>query len=214
MPIDPGLIGSVINALPLDRMIAGPIMAAMKAQVQASKSFMDFLMTVCIDKGKARMVQFDYDETIVDTEGNVTGVQRKTIRIPLMAAISLPNFAIEKTTIDFELTVSQSSEEHSSTEAKGGFTAKIGWGPFSVSMHGSVSHKSEQTRKTDTRAKYSIHVEAGKQDPPEALMRVMNFLTDAATKPSVLPANKELAKPETLTGDVPSPDEEQPANAA
>jgi hypothetical protein len=205
MPIDPGLIGSVMNALPLDRMISGPLQAMITAQIQASKAYADFLLGVCIKDGKAVSVQFDYDETLVNTEGAVTGVAKKTMRIPLLAAISHPNICIEEGTIDFELTVSQSLEEHSSTEASGGFEAKVGWGPFSVSMHGSVSHKSEQTRKTDTRAKYSIHVAAKRQDPPEALARVIDFLTDAATKPTVLPANETPAAADTLTNDVPSP---------
>ncbi len=189
--IDPNLVGSVLNALPLDKMIYGPLDAMIKAQVRASKSFADFLMTVCIDDdGKARNVQFNYDETQVDEAGQFKGTISKTMRIPLLAAITLPNICIDKGTIDFELTISQSCETHSETSAQGGFEAKIGWGPFSVSVHGSVSHKSKQTRKTDTRAKYTIHVEASRHDPPEAVIRVMEFLTNAATKPTQLPSSK------------------------
>jgi len=42
-----GLIGSVINALLLDRMIGGPLRAMITAQVQASKAYAEFLMSVC-----------------------------------------------------------------------------------------------------------------------------------------------------------------------
>ena len=213
MPIDPGLIGSVLNALPLDKMITAPLMAMIKAQVQASKAYADFLLSVCIKDGKAISVQFDYDETMVDSEGNATGVMQKTMRIPLLAAITHPNITVEEGTIDFELTVSQSSEEHSETAASGGFKATIGWGPFSVSMHGSVSHKSEQTRKTDTRAKYSISIKTKRQGPPEALSRVIDFLTDAATKPTVLPANKGKKDTAALVNEVPSSEEEAKAPA-
>jgi hypothetical protein len=185
--MDTGLIGSVMNALPIDRMISGPLQAMITAQIQASKAYADFLLTVCIKDGKAISVEFDYDETLVNTEGEVTGVQTKKMRIPLLAAISHPNICVTEGSIDFELTVSQSEETHTSTEAEGGFEAKIGWGPFSVTMHGSVSHKSEQTRKTDTRAKYSVSVKAQRLDPPEALMRVIDFLTDSATKPVTMP---------------------------
>jgi len=123
------------------------------------------------------------------------------MRIPLLAAITHPNICIEEGTIDFELEVSQSEESYSETEGSGGFEASLGWGPFSVKVHGKVSHKSEQTRKTDTRAKYSIHTSIKRQGPPEALMRVIDFLTDAATKPVVLPANKELANTDKLPTD-------------
>lgn len=187
MPIDTGLIGGVINALPLDRMISGPLMAMMQAQVAASKQYADFLLSVCIKDGKAISVEFDYDETLVDTQGQLMGTNTKKVRIPLLAAITHPNICIEEGTIDFELEISQSEETHSETSAEASLEASFGWGPFSVKVNGKVSHKSEQTRKTDTRAKYSIHVAAKRQPPPEALMRVIDFLTDSATKPVTIP---------------------------
>ena len=210
MAINTGLIGSVINALPIDRMISGPLQAMITAQIQASKAYADFLLGVCIKDGKAIAVQFEYDETLVDSEGKITGVNQKTMRIPLLAAITHPNITIEEGTISFELTVSQSEETHTESSAEGGFEATIGWGPFKVSMHGTVSHKSEQTRKTDTRAKYSFSITAKRQGPPEALMRVIDFLTDAATKPQMLPDAKP-GDPKQLKNEVPSPSEQAAA---
>ncbi|VWC14596.1 hypothetical protein BDO18943_05476 [Burkholderia dolosa] len=64
-----------------------------------------------------------------------------------------------------------------------------------MSLSGRVSHKSEQTRSTDTRAKYSIHTQVKRQSPPEALMRVIDFLTEAATKPVVTEGNAKDVKP-------------------
>lgn len=69
-----------------------------------------------------------------------------------------------------------------SAEASG----SLGWGPFRLNVKGSVSHKSTQTRKTDTRARYAFNTTLKRQDPPEAMMRVIDFLTDAATKPTVV----------------------------
>lgn len=215
MAIDTGFIGSVINALPLDRMISGPLQAMITAQVQASKSYADFLLSVCIKDGKAVAVQFDYDETIVDSEGNSKGVLQKTMRIPLMAAIVHPVICIEEGSIDFELEISQSEESHSENTAEGSLEASLGWGPFSLKVTGKVSHKDEQTRKTDTRAKYSIHTLVKRQPAPEALMRVIDFLTDAATKPTVLPDNQNKLTPlpkSDKTGGLPQP-APQPAPA-
>lgn len=101
MSIDNSLIGSVINALPMDRMIAGPLQAMVQAQVTASKSYADFLMQVCVQDGKAVAIQFDYDETIVDEQGQSKGVVKKTLQVPLMAAITHPNIAIENGTVEF-----------------------------------------------------------------------------------------------------------------
>lgn len=201
--VDPGFVGSVFNALPLDRMITIPLMAMVQAQVQSSKAYVDFLLGVCIKDGKAIAVQFDYDETLLDAEGNIIGAQKRTIRVPLMAAVVHPCICIEEGTIDFELTVTQASEEKSATEGSATLEATIGWGPFKVSVHGQVSHKAEQTRKTDTRAKYSIHITAKRQPAPEGLQRILDHLVDAATRPGTLPANKDPKPPETLKNEVP-----------
>ncbi|EKM5758951.1 DUF2589 domain-containing protein [Cronobacter turicensis] len=196
--MDSQFIGSVINALPLEHMIGGPLQAMIKAQVQASKAYADFLLSVCIKDGKAEAVQFDYDETVVDEKGVIQGVVKKTMRIPLLAAISHPNISIEEGTIDFELEVSQSESSNSETAAEASLEASVGWGPFSVKISGRVSHKAQQTRSTDTRAKYSIHTQVKRQPPPEALMRVIDFLTDAATRPAILPSEAKKLDDKTL----------------
>lgn len=196
--IDNSLIGSVINSLPMDRMIAGPLQAMVQAQVTASKSYADFLMQVCIQDGKAVAIQFDYDETIVDEQGEYKGVVSKTMKVPLLAAITHPNIAIEEGKVEFELTIQQSAEDSSSSDKSGSMAASLGWGPFKLNMKGSISHKSTQTRKTDTRARYAFNTTIKRQEPPEALMRVIDFLTDAATKPTVANSAK-LESPEAIS---------------
>lgn len=184
--IDNGLIGSVMNALPLDRMISGPLQAMIQAQTSASKSYADFLMGVCIQNGKAVAIQFDYDETITDEQGVYKGTVSKKMQIPLLAAVTHPNIVIEEGNIEFELTISQQAESTEESGKEASFGASLGWGKFGLNVKGQVSHKSTQTRKTDTRARYAFNTKVRRQDPPEALMRVIDFLTDAATKPVVM----------------------------
>ena len=218
MSIDSSLIGSVINALPMDRMIAGPLQAMVQAQVTASKSYADFLMQVCVQDGKAVAIQFDYDETIVDEQGDYKGIVSKSMKVPLMAAITHPNIVIEEGKVEFELTISQAAEEVSESAKCGELAGSLGWGPFKLNMKGSISHKSTQTRKTDTRARYAFNTTLRRQDPPEAVMRIIDFLTDAAVKPTVAP-NATLASPDAIPtagvlAGTPSPDNNQPANTA
>lgn len=181
------LIGSVINALPLDRMIAGPLQAMIQAQTAASKSYADFLLGVCIQDGKAVAVKFDYDETITDENGVFKGTVAKSLQIPLLAAVTHPNIAISEGTIDFELTISQAAEDSSQTGGSADLQGRLGWGPFSLSVKGQISHNRAQTRKTDTRARYAFNTKVVRQEPPEALMRVIDALTEAALKPVRLP---------------------------
>lgn len=188
--IDNSLVGSVMNALPLDRMISGPLQAMIQAQISASKSYADFLMGVCIQDGKAVAIQFDYDETITDEQGVYKGTIAKKMQIPLLAAITHPNICIEEGNIEFELTISQQAESSSETAVDTEFQTSMGWGGFKLSVKGQVSHKSSQTRKTDTRARYAFNTRVTRQDPPEALMRVIDFLTEAATKPTMIPSTE------------------------
>ncbi|MGE8386462.1 MAG: DUF2589 domain-containing protein [Pseudomonas sp.] len=218
MSIDSSLIGSVINALPMDRMIAGPLQAMVQAQVTASKSYADFLMQVCVQDGKAVAIQFDYDETIVDEQGDYKGIVSKSMKVPLMAAITHPNIVIEEGKVEFELTISQAAEDFSESAKSGELAGSLGWGPFKLNMKGSISHKSTQTRKTDTRARYAFNTTLRRQDPPEAVMRIIDFLTDAAVKPTVAP-NAALASPDAIPtagvlAGTPSPANNQPANPA
>lgn len=200
--IDNSLIGSVINSLPIDRMISGPLQAMIQAQVSASKSYADFLMGVCIQDGKAVAIQFDYEETLTDEEGNYKGTVTKKMQIPLLAAITHPNISIEEGSIDFEMTIEQSAESKEENSKSAEVAASLGWGGFKLSMKGQIASKSTQTRKTDTRARYAFNTRVKRQDPPEALMRVIGFLTDAATKPSILPSTEVQNKQNLPTDNV------------
>lgn len=194
--IDNELIGSVINALPLDRMIAGPIQAMIQAQTSASKSYADFLLGVCIQDGKAVGVKFDYDETITDENGTYKGTVAKSVQIPLLAAVTHPNIAITEGTVEFELTITQAAEDTSQSSTSGEMAASLGWGPFKLAVKGQMSHNKTQTRKTDTRARYAFNTKVARLDPPEALMRVIDVLTEAAAKPVRL-ASKTLNEDES-----------------
>jgi hypothetical protein len=188
-------VGGILKSLPISTMFAAPVQAAIETHTQACKAVAAFIDEVGMtEDGQVRMVRFSYKEAEIDESGEATGKSiDRVIDIPFIAAVPLPAIGVELVTVDFDLEVSTSESSSSQTESKGSFSAKAGWGPFSVKMSGSVSHKSQQTRKTDTRAKYTVHLEARKQEPPEALMRVIDCLTNAATKP--LPAAKAPALP-------------------
>lgn len=196
--IDNSLIGSVLNSLPMDRIFSTPLHAMIQAQTSASKAYADFLMGVCIQDGKAVSIEFEYDEAIVDANGDYQGIASRKMRIPLLAAVSHPNIAIEEGTIDFELTIEQFAEDKSSTQGEGSMQASLGWGPFSVSVKGSVSHAKEQTRRTDTRARYQVTTKVRRQEPPEAIMRVIDALTNAAIKPINTDRDKQLTSTDKL----------------
>jgi len=174
--------GAVLQSLPIDELISAPLLAAIAAQVKASAAYVAFVRNVGLVDGKAVMVAIDYSEDILDGSGTVTGTRRRSMNIPLLAMVSHPNVNIDTIDINFEVTVDTSEATQSDSSMEGAFEASAGWAVFSVKVSGKASHSSSQTRKTDTRAKYSIGIKAKRDGPPEGMMRVLDALTDEACR--------------------------------
>ena len=169
--------GNELKAIPIESLVASPLVAVVDAQKQLSASMYNFIKEVALDEnGQVKNVYFNYTANENGREVN------KTISAPFIAMTGIPNLSMELVTIDFEMEISTSETKNSSTEA----SASASGGFWGVKFSGSVSHKSEQTRKSDTRSKYTFHVEAKKQETPEPLMRIIDAITNDVTKPAQL----------------------------
>jgi len=194
------IVSGIVNSLPIEKMVAAPLTAAIQAQSQMSMAMAQFIDTVGItknDEGKdeIRMVTFKYDEVMEDPKDpEKTKTVARHIQAPFLAMTGIPNLAVESVNIDFELEVKTAETDTSKTEvsAKNESDAswKSWWSPVAASTKftGSVSNSRETTRHTDTRAKYSFNVSARKQPAPEAFMRIIDAITNGVAKPT----NREL----------------------
>jgi len=182
--MDHAIVGGIINSLPIDKMVSAPVMAAVKAQKEISFQLAEYINSVGLDdKGQIRTVSFNYTDSVVDKDGNPTKSER-SIQAPFLALTGIPNFAMERVEVDFELEVTTAEEHKSSLDAKAETKVSGGFFGAKFEVTGSVAHHSEQTRKTDTRAKYSFKVLAQRQEPPESLMRVLDIMTNSLSAPA------------------------------
>jgi hypothetical protein len=199
------LVSGVVNSLPIEKMVAAPLLAAIHAQGQMSLAMAEFIDNVGIDKnGDIRMVTFKYDERTDEGNGSV-GSQTRYIEAPFLSLTGIPNLAVESVNISFDLEVSTAEDDRSKTdssianETSASFSSW--WSPAAVSTKftGSVSHSSEQTRHSDTRAKYSFSISARKQPTPEAYSRIVDAIINGAVKPTsqVLKRNLLDAQPKS-----------------
>jgi hypothetical protein len=207
------VIGGIVNNLPIEKMVAAPLTAAIKAQSEMSMEMAKYIESVGVDSdGNMRMVTFTYTENanlpaVLDGNGNQIEAAKieqreRHIQAPFLAMTGIPNLAIEHVNIAFEIEVTTAEEEKTNTsssvtnETTASF--KKWWSPVQASTKftGSVSHSKDQTRRTDTRAKYSFDVSARKQGPPEALMRIIDTITNAATVPVEAAPRKNLIEDE------------------
>lgn len=184
--MDHNIVTGVVNALPIDKMVSAPLVAAIKAQSDMSLSLAHFVQDVGLDEnGNVRMVTFKYNEEVTNDQGKTESKDRY-IQAPFIALTGVPNLAVEDVNISFDLEVSTAEDTKQNNKADSTVTSeyKSWWSPVSAKFTGSVTHSSEQTRHTDTRAKYSFSVSARKQGPPEGLMRIIDAVTAAVANPS------------------------------
>jgi hypothetical protein len=103
-----------------------------------------------------------------------------SLQVPLLAIVPIPNLQIDEVNILFDMEVKECEKSESSLDAGGSFSASIGFGPFRVSVSGSVSSHQNNTRSTDNSAKYHVDVRAANHGTPEGLARVLDILAVSA----------------------------------
>jgi hypothetical protein len=159
-------------------------------------------MGVCIKRdGQAVSVQFDTTKPWW-MNGASGGAVKKSMRIPLLAAISHPTSPSRRLHIRVQADHQPDGRDTSSTRASGSFEAKLEAGHSVCRSKGAASPASTQTHQTDTpHALRHQH-----QDRPPRIRNpcVSTSLTDAARKPNCgcrtlnRPTRTELPTADTL----------------
>jgi hypothetical protein len=187
-------------------LIGGPLTAACDAQVRLAGATADFIKQVGFlpptsgsgdpnAVGGVRTVRFQYDrpgQGGADAKTGIVPMETVQMEVPLLAVVKVPNLAINKVNITFDMEVksSESSAESDDKSAKADAEASAGWGPFSakVNISGAVSSHKENQRSSDQSAKYHVEVLAEDKGMPEGLARVMDMLIQSVAPKSITPA--------------------------
>jgi hypothetical protein len=186
-------MASQFKGLPMGDLIGGPLTAACDAQVRLANATADFIKYVGFlpptdsDKngvGPTRTASFSFMRPVADpTDASKTVQEQVSIEVPLLAIVNVPSLSVTKVDITFDMEVKSSFASKSSDDKSGKMSAdmKVGWGPFSASVHveGSVSSHKENTRSSDNSAKYHVQVLAEDRGMPEGLARVLDILQTA-----------------------------------
>ncbi len=197
--IDSKLIGQIVDSIDLGKSIAAQLAGVVEAQRESAESAMNFLLNVGFEedpetgKKKTINVSITYDEK--DSNGDF---KSRSLTVPQILLVNIPQIEIERATITWDLEVSQSAFVKDSGAFEGKGEGKLGWGIFSVGLSVKGSYSKEQTRKTDTRAKQHLEIIAKQAEPPEAVNMIMEILRNASMGASMpkLPENrvKELSE--------------------
>ena len=192
------------KGLPMEDLIGAPLIAAANAQGKLSTITHDFIKSVGLtqsddpkNKGKKittlNTIKMSYTETKDEKKNqnnnnnnnnNNSQVVKKTIEVPLLTVVNIPNLKVKKVDINFEMEVKEqtASKTNIDTNTEFDIKTKSWWSPVTAKVSGSVSTKHEHTRNTDSSAKYSIKVQAEDDGPPEGLSRLLTMLSNIITE--------------------------------
>lgn len=168
-------IAKQFSALPMSSLIGGPLQAACDAQLQLANATVNFIKTVGMEEDgvSARTAQFAYER--IKEDGSI---EKMNIQAPLLSIVKIPSLAINTLDITFDMEVKTAEETKSSDDKKVETEASAGFHLFGakISIKGSVSSHKENTRKTDTSAKYHVELHARDDGMSEGLSRVLDFM--------------------------------------
>ncbi|MDO6994627.1 DUF2589 domain-containing protein [Brachyspira innocens] len=184
-----GIIANQFTGLPMASLIGGPLQAVADAQLSLANTTKNFIETVAFDQTKdgdktLRMVEFQYKRLITpdgqNTADNNPGTVDMQLSVPFISIVKVPSLFVDSVDITFDMEVKSSEEEKSDKDASGSGSGEgdLNLGLFSIkaTITGSVSSHQENTRKTDTSAKYHVEVHAVDQGMPEGLARVLDII--------------------------------------
>lgn len=134
-------------------------------------------------KLKRPVIMPGYDEQTgkPDPKKTVIDEVETVVSVPLITMLPINALAVDRVDISFEMEVKSSFAQERSQEtqeklaAESSFEAKIGYGPFSASISGSVAY-SKESRTAETEkfeksnsARYTVNVHASQQQQPAGL---------------------------------------------
>jgi hypothetical protein len=126
--------------------------------------------------------------------------------LPLLTVVPLNSLAVDSVDVTFDMEVKSSSSQNNSsstsskTHAGGKFTGSGGFGPFKVTISGSVSHDSASASKQDSHysssnsAKYHVAVHAGQLPLPKGVTTIIDAYAKNVSPISVPPSTTQDQK--------------------
>ena len=122
------------------------------------------------------------------------------VDVPLLAITPIPNLQVDEVNILFDMEVKESMKSESATDLSASATGSLNLGIFKVSISGSVSSHSSNTRSSDNSAKYHVDVRATNHGTPEGLARVLDMMA-ASVCPALVGSTPKDANGQDLSAE-------------
>lgn len=169
-------IAEQFAGLDMRQLIGGPLSATADASSYLANSTADFIQKIGFEpNGKVRTVAFAYQRRSMNEDGT-SNLDEMKVDIPMLAIVPIPNLQVDEVNILFDMEVKQSERSESAMDMSATVSSTLNFGIVKVSVTGSVSAHSTNTRSTDNSAKYHVDVRATNHGTPEGLARVLDMI--------------------------------------
>ncbi|MCX7987018.1 MAG: DUF2589 domain-containing protein [Bacteroidales bacterium] len=163
------------QALPLEYIIAAPLLGVIKAQAAAAAATQAYIQSL-IDKDKGKPITVDL-KLQVKKDNTQKEVE---INAPLLSLVPVPHIRIDSFTTHFKYEISQVTKlsKELTLDAEG--SANIVKNPIiNFSLKGTVASKSSEESVMNRSGMLEITVHASEAPIPEGLSRLLNVLAKA-----------------------------------
>jgi len=177
-------IADQFKGLPIEELIVSPLVGMAKGQARLNDVTWKYIQEVGFDttdgKSKPRALDVEINR-YVQVEGEAEPkLQTLQSKVPLLPLIPLPSLAITSADIQFTMEVQHDTHTDSTVSEKSvdvNVKYKSWWGlSVESKLHGKVTNKSENTRKTDNTAKYDVKVHAEQLPATEGMLKLSDAL--------------------------------------
>lgn len=198
---------TALQSISLEKMIAGPFIAANQAQAEMTNTTIKFLQAFAFVKdasgNNTDEVQtftlssyVDLDPSGVDAQGNpIIPQTKRQLTLPLIAMLNVPALQIQKIVVDLTLKVASQTTQAAQSSLGVGVNASVS-GSYgfnvgftkanvaaSVSTSVQMSNSSQNSSDVSSSAKYVLHIEAENKLPPGFAV-LMEFCTKSDIAPN------------------------------
>ena len=162
------------QALPLEYIIAAPLLGVIKAQAAAAAATQAYIGSLIDDKGRPKTIDLELSST------SASGDKKSKISAPLLAMVPVPHIRIDSFTTHFKYEISEATKSSSEMSYGATLEADVTKNPFfNISLKGNVSSKSAQESVMNRSGMLEITIHASEAPIPEGLARLLSALSKA-----------------------------------
>lgn len=170
--------------LPLDFIIATPLLTTIQAHRAAAETTLDFVDDVLNHKDGMKNVTFEMEANEIE-DGKEKKVTRK-VSVPLITLIKVPSLNFDSLSVTFNYNISQIIKETKTGSQK----AKLEIGTkgllsrlLSASLVGSVDHSKSLENTANRGGSLEVKIHVSESELPPGLQKIINALVESIDIP-------------------------------